>query len=80
MNLARVGLIKKNEILDTLLVKEYFGYPIYDLDFINQLPLDKKIFGKYKNLYLLGRNAEFKHKEVDDNFRSALELIKRLKK
>ena len=75
----RIGFLDKSLIADSLLVKEKFGYPIYDLEFMKQVRRAANFFGKYENLYLLGRNAEFQHKEVDDNFGAAVKLVRKLK-
>jgi len=78
-DLSRIGMINKHDVVDTLLIHEDFGYPIYSLDFVNQVDKAMDFFKQYNNLYLLGRSAEFKHKEIDEIMGSALELIKKLK-
>jgi protoporphyrinogen oxidase/GT2 family glycosyltransferase len=74
-DLARIGLINKNEVLDTLVVRENFSYPVYDQAFDETIEIAESTIGEYKNLSLVGRAAEFKHREVDDNFAAASELV-----
>lgn len=78
-DLDRIGFINKADVLDTKLIKENFGYPIYKKNFDQQVSKAMNYFSQFKNLFLLGRNAEFKHKEIDEIYGSALELLTRLR-
>jgi GT2 family glycosyltransferase len=57
-------------------VRENFSYPIYNSQYEKTLDEARHVFGQYKNLYLLGRAAEFRHREVDDNFAAAIETVR----
>ncbi len=59
-------------------LRERFAYPVYDRDYEQALEESKQVFGRFENLHLVGRNAEFRHIEVDENFASALDLVRRL--
>ncbi|MCC6956971.1 MAG: glycosyltransferase [Anaerolineales bacterium] len=73
-DLTRIGLVKKDEVLDTLVVRENFAYPVYNQEYDVVLKEAQDIIRRYENLYLVGRNAEFRHREVDDNFAAAIEV------
>jgi GT2 family glycosyltransferase/protoporphyrinogen oxidase len=73
-DLTRIKLVKKDEILDSLVVRENFAYPVYNQEYDDVLKDAQNQVERYKNLYLVGRNAEFRHREVDDNFAAAIEV------
>ncbi len=78
-DLEKVGLINKKNILDTLIIRENFSYPIYDINYEKTILDVNNFFNSYENLHLLGRSAEFKHRETDDIFVAASELVSKIK-
>ncbi|MHB8856628.1 MAG: FAD-dependent oxidoreductase [Bellilinea sp.] len=74
-DLVRLKLIHQDEILDTKVIREKFSYPVYNLNYEHVLEDARKVFNAYDNLFLVGRSAEFRHREVDDNFAAAKELV-----
>jgi protoporphyrinogen oxidase/GT2 family glycosyltransferase len=77
-DLVRVGMIKKEEVLDTKVVHENYAYPVYDQHYEQTLQHAQQTFSQYTNLFLVGRAAEFRHREVDDNFSAALEAVQQI--
>lgn len=74
-DLVRIGMITRDEILDCKVIREKFSYPVYNRNYETVLKEAQAIFQQYDNLYLVGRAAEFRHREVDDNFASAKETV-----
>lgn len=76
--LKRYGLVDKSEVLDSLILPIQFGYPIYENGYeaVRAKALD--FFSTYQNLHLVGRNAEFRHIDIDENFSSAYQLVNSL--
>ena len=72
--LDSVGFIQKEKVIDSLLLNEKFGYPIYNRNYEDQLAVAKDKIEGYSNLFLVGRNATFTHMDIDDNFESAKDL------
>lgn len=77
-DLVKIGLIDQKEILDSMVVSEPYSYPIYDIEYENQVATTQTQINKFNNLHTVGRAAEFKHREVDDNFASALETMAKI--
>jgi GT2 family glycosyltransferase/protoporphyrinogen oxidase len=77
-DLVSVGLISESEVLDTMVKRERFAYPVYDRSYDRKLQETMDLMTRYQNLKLLGRAAEFEHHELDDNFVQADRLIKQL--
>ncbi|HEV8635508.1 MAG TPA: FAD-dependent oxidoreductase [Chloroflexota bacterium] len=72
------GLAGRDAIRDTLVKREPFSYPVYDRRYHTTVEAAREVLGRFGNLHLLGRAAEFEHKELDDNFASAVALVNRL--
>lgn len=76
--LERYRVIRRDEVLDTLVLDEKFGYPVYDAGFEIAKMEAEKVFGAYRNLHVVGRNAEFRHIELDEDLASAVDMIERI--
>lgn len=77
-DLQRTGLVKQTDVLDTHITREEFAYPVYTRDFDEQLNAAHEALKRASNLYVLGRAAEFQHREVDDIFDSASQLVRKI--
>jgi len=76
--LVRYKLLREEDVDDTLVVPERFGYPVYDRGFEDARTEMMDIFEQYSNLHLVGRNAEFRHIELDEVLGSALKTIHKI--
>jgi protoporphyrinogen oxidase len=76
--LERYSLLDRQDVLDSMLIHERFAYPVYDRNYEQALEESKEVFGRFDNLHLVGRSAEFRHIEVDETFASALALVRQL--
>ena len=77
-DLIKVGMISRKDVLDTKVIREKFAYPVYNRDYDQAILNAQDTLGQYSNLYMVGRAAEFRHREVDDNFAAATETIKKI--
>ncbi len=68
-------LLRREAILDTMVKQEPFGYPVYTQEYQKTVERARKHLGQFNNLYLVGRSAEFEHKEIDDNFTTAIHVV-----
>ena len=76
--LVECGVIRPEDVLDSLILQERFGYPVFDLEYANRLAYARSHLEGLTNLHLLGRAAQFEHLEVDDVFASSLALVNQL--
>lgn len=76
--LERYRLLDRSEVDDVLVLPETFGYPVYDRGFEVARARAEAVFGRYANLHCVGRNAEFRHIEVDEDLESAFDALRRL--
>jgi len=77
-DVVRCGLVRPDEILDTMVLHEEYGYAVYDLTYADRLACAKETLARFNNLHLLGRSAEFQHSELDDIYANAVALTARL--
>ena len=76
--LKKYNLVDRSEVLDSLIVPIECGYPIYLKGYESLRAKALDFFGAYQNLHLVGRNAEFRHIDIDEDFASAFKLVNRL--
>ena len=79
-DLVGVGLIRESEVLDTKVLREEFAYPVYSLGCEDILKEVREEMEQNINLRIVGRAAEFKHREVDDIFGASLQAVENLVK
>lgn len=75
-DLERIGLMRREEVLDSMVVQEKYAYPVYDEVFDRTMQNAQRTLSQYSNLHLVGRAAEFRHREVDDNLVSAIDTVR----
>lgn len=73
--LVRAGLIKRSDVLDSKIIDIPRAYPIYDLHYEDRIRAARRTLSEYPGLYLLGRQAEFAHQDVDEIFERAKLLV-----
>ncbi|MCG6941960.1 MAG: FAD-dependent oxidoreductase [Thiohalocapsa sp.] len=76
--LERYGLVSREEVRDTLVLTEDCGYPVYDKGFEAAREQAQALFGRFDNLHCVGRNAEFRHIETDEDIASAAACLRRI--
>ncbi len=76
--LKDVGLVDPKDILDSKVVKIPEAYPIYDLQYENQMEVIRDFCLTQPNLFLIGRNAQFLHQDVDEIFATGLNVAQQL--
>ncbi len=74
--LERYGLLRRDQVKDTLVLDEGCGYPVYDKGFEAARDQAHALFGRFVNLHCVGRNAEFRHIEVDEDIASAADRLR----
>lgn len=76
--LEKYDLIRRENVLDIFTIPIKYGYPIYDKGYQEMKDKMLSIVNDYDNLHLVGRNAEFRHIDIDEDFLSAQQLVNTL--
>ena len=71
-------LISQNDLIDYTIIKMENAYPIINVDTEERLKPVFEYLGKIKNLYSLGRNADFKYMHTHEIFRKSKQLVDKL--
>jgi protoporphyrinogen oxidase len=75
-DLARADFLPRGApILDTKIIRLSRAYPIYDRVYDAEIGRAQQLFVNYPGLYLLGRQAQFAHKDVDEILEEAKTLV-----
>ncbi len=77
-DLENVGLIQRSDVLDTKNILEKFAYPVYSLEYESIISTARSVLEEFHNIYSIGRAAEFRHREADDNFAIANETVNQI--
>jgi protoporphyrinogen oxidase len=77
-DLARAKLLRPEEILDTKVLDLSHAYPIYDRAYDHLMVEADAFYAKFPNLFLLGRQANFAHQDIDEIYLKAREIAQRL--
>ena len=57
--------IERFEIEDHFVARAKYAYPIYDINYLENLKIVKDFISSYENLFLLGRTGSFKYINMD---------------
>lgn len=77
-DLVRSGYIRRDEVLDTLVVRENASYPVYFVGYEKIVEQAYEDIRQTEGMHILGRSAEFIHREVDDIIGRAKEMARDL--
>ncbi len=60
-----IGIIQPNEVLDGTIVRMKKAYPVYDMDYAQNLEIIKRYLAGFKNLQTIGRNGLHRYNNQD---------------
>lgn len=76
--LASAGILEEKDVLDSKIIDIKHAYPIYDLAYEGEMKRAEHFFAGHPNIYHVGRQARFAHKDVDEIFDEAKKTVQRL--
>lgn len=69
--LRQIGILDPRWVRDTMTHRVAQAYPVYDLGYQDNWARAGALTATMPNLFLLGRNAQFEHKDVDEIYADA---------
>ena len=75
LEIDKIGLVKKDLIMDGMVLKIPDAYPIYEGDYKKHLNLVYSYLGQFKNLKLMGRNGMHQYNNMDTAMLSAMKAV-----
>lgn len=76
--LERIGLARRNEIVDGAVVRMAKTYPVYNDAYAGAMPVVREAFGLFKNLYPVGRNGMHRYNNQDHAMLTAMLAVENL--
>jgi len=76
LEIDKIGLVKKELIIDGMILRSADAYPIYEGDYKTYLNTVYNYLANFKNLRLMGRNGMHQYNNMDTAMISALNAIK----
>ena len=61
----KLNMLDEINIIDTHIIKTKYSYPIFDINYRDEINSFKKKISEYKNLYILGRQGSFGYENAD---------------
>ncbi len=77
-NLERLGFIKRNEILDSAVIRVPKAYPLFEVGYREHCNVIYEFLGRFKNLHSAGRSGMFKYYNMDVAIKSGIETAERI--
>ncbi len=77
-DMIKVGQIEKKEFMGGFISRVPFAYPIYDLQYKQNLIKIKNHFGEMKNFHIVGRTGAFNYSNADKVMEEALVLSEKI--
>jgi len=76
-DLDHIGIIKKTDVIASDVVRFEYGYPVYDLNYSQNIKIIKKYF-QNMGVDLCGRFAEFEYINMDECLKRAIDLAAKI--
>ena len=76
--LARLGLIEKEECEDGIVFRQSEAYPVYDNDYDQRLQVIKQFLKTIDNLQTVGRNGMHRYNNMDHSMVTAMLAVKNI--
>jgi protoporphyrinogen oxidase len=76
--LEEMGFIRKDEVIDSVIVRVPKAYPILDTEYKTHYNKILEYLQKFKNLYIAGRTGMFKYYNMDHAMESGIEVAERI--
>ncbi len=77
-DLQKAGYVEPKDVVDTLVVREEYAYPVYKVGYEEIVQSTIEQINQTHNVHVLGRSAEFLHREVDDIIGESKKLVKQM--
>jgi protoporphyrinogen oxidase len=77
-NLVRLGLIKKQEVIESAVIRVPQAYPLFDIGYREHCNEILDYLAKFKNLHVAGRSGMFRYYNMDVAIKSGIETAEHI--
>ncbi|MBU1921329.1 FAD-dependent oxidoreductase [bacterium] len=78
--LSSLRLIRKTTVLDSMVCRIPFAYPVLKLGFEETVEKLLTYLSRFENLHIIGRNSEFAYTHIHDLMKAGREAVQKLKR
>jgi protoporphyrinogen oxidase len=79
-NLERLGFLKRNEVIDTAVVRAAKAYPLFEVGYKELCDVLYEYLAKFENLHIAGRSGMFRYYNMDHAIESGLDTAGKILK
>jgi len=76
--LASIGLVKAEDVIDGMIMRTSEAYPVYDANYKEHLDKVLKYLAQFSNLQLMGRNGMHRYNNMDVAMLSAMSAVEKV--
>jgi len=77
-NLVQLGFIRKQEVLDSMIVRVPKAYPLFEVGYLKHADVLHDYLGRFSNLHSAGRSGMFRYYNMDVAIRSGMETAEKI--
>lgn len=77
-SLERLGYIRKDDILENVVIRVPKAYPLFEIGYQEQVEVIDDYLSRFTNLHLAGRVGMFKYYNMDHAIRSGMEAAEKI--
>ena len=77
-DLVSIGLIEEGQVLDSIVKKIPYAYPVYDLEYDKYLKPMQGFIGEFENLWTTGRQGNFRYNNMDQSVEMGRKMAEEL--
>lgn len=78
LDLSKIGFLKEEEIVEHFVERIPYAYPVYRIDYSNQLKIINVFLSQFRNLHLIGRTGTFSYLNMDQVIEIGTEKAKEI--
>jgi protoporphyrinogen oxidase len=73
-----LGFIRREEVIDTCVIRTRFAYPVYDLEYRGKVDMLYDFVHQHPGLHVVGRGGTFRYNNADHSIEMGRLLAKKL--
>lgn len=79
-NLEGLGFVKRNEVIDSTVVRVAGAYPLFEVGYEKQCDVLYDYLGRFRNLHIAGRSGMFRYYNMDHAIESGISTAEQILK
>jgi protoporphyrinogen oxidase len=77
-DLAKLSFARREEVVDTCVLRTLYAYPVYDLEYRSKVTTLYEFVNRHAGLHIIGRGGTFRYNNADHSVEMGQLLAKRM--